>query len=135
MELEGTQEWLVGLYSQSHVTDSRAAFGGFKFLQSGQDIDDPHYQGSYPSLPPRDRDQHTPAEMRKYPEVPQTWYGAVFLGSLAVGVGLNYSTGTSLMPWWCIIVFTLISALLSVLLGFRQVSPANLLLPTDCVRQ
>lgn len=29
------------------------------------------------------------AEMRKYPEVPQWWYGIVFFASLAIGIGCS----------------------------------------------
>ena len=29
--------------------------------------------------------------MKKYPEVPQWWYGIVFLASLAIGIGCSVS--------------------------------------------
>nr|AGA20382.1 oligopeptide transporter 11 [Phanerodontia chrysosporium] len=84
-----------------HWSDLKAAFAGFKFLKNSQEIDDPHYK-----------------EMRKYPEVPQWWYGLLFLASLGVGIGCSYTTSTPLMPWWSVILFTAISAVIAVCLGF-----------------
>ncbi|KAJ7284604.1 OPT oligopeptide transporter protein-domain-containing protein [Mycena rebaudengoi] len=87
-----------------HWPELCAAFGGFRFLQRGHaEIDDPHYK-----------------EMQKYPEVPQWVYGALFLVSIAVGIGCSYAGpgGVVLMPAWSIIFFTFFSALISVILGF-----------------
>jgi len=80
--------------------DLKAAFSGFKFLKSAQDIDDPHY-----------------IKMKVYKEVPQWWYGTLFVFSLAVAIGCNYGAGT-LMPWWSTLVFTAMSAFFAVFLGF-----------------
>ncbi|KAF7316771.1 OPT oligopeptide transporter [Mycena chlorophos] len=86
-----------------HWPELKAAFGGMQFLKGGQEIDDPHYR-----------------EMNKYPEVPQWVYAALFFISLAIGIGCSYAGpgGTVLMPAWSIIVFTIISCLLAVVLGF-----------------
>ncbi|KAL0948807.1 hypothetical protein HGRIS_008935 [Hohenbuehelia grisea] len=87
-----------------HHKELRAAFGSFKFLrQAPDDVDDPHYQ-----------------QMRKYPEVPQWVYGALFFVSLAIGLGCSYAGphGTVLMPAWSIIFFTVFSAFISIILGF-----------------
>ncbi|EIN12728.1 OPT oligopeptide transporter [Punctularia strigosozonata HHB-11173 SS5] len=86
-----------------HMPELKRAFGGLNFLKStkDQDIDDPHYK-----------------EMKKYPEAPQWWYGIVFILSLAIGIGCSYSTKEPLMPWWSIILFTAISVVLAVAIGF-----------------
>ncbi|GJE86746.1 OPT oligopeptide transporter [Phanerochaete sordida] len=84
-----------------HWNDLKAAFSGFKFLKGNQEIDDAHYR-----------------EMKKYPEVPQWWYGLLFIASLAVGIGCSYTTSTPLMPWWSVILFTAISAVIAICLGF-----------------
>ncbi|KAF8491247.1 OPT oligopeptide transporter [Gautieria morchelliformis] len=81
----------------------KSAFGGYKFMRSGQDIDDPHYR-----------------KMRVYSEVPQWWYLTLFVVSLGVGIGCMYGSGTSspLMPWWSVLLFTALSAFFAVFLGF-----------------
>ncbi|KAI0321162.1 OPT oligopeptide transporter [Amylostereum chailletii] len=81
----------------------KEAFGGMRFITNRDDIDDPHY-----------------LEMKKYREVPQWWYLAVFVASLGIGIGCSYATsdGTVLMPAWSIILFTVISAFLAMILGF-----------------
>lgn len=56
--------------------------------------------------------------MKKYPEVPQWAYLVVFFVSLGVGIGCSYTTSPAMMPWWSIILFTAISAFLSIFLGF-----------------
>ncbi|EKM51095.1 uncharacterized protein PHACADRAFT_263059 [Phanerochaete carnosa HHB-10118-sp] len=84
-----------------HWDDLKSAFVGLKFLKGNQEIDDPHYQ-----------------QMKKYAEVPQWWYGLLFVASLAVGIGCSYATPTPLMPWWSIILFTVISAVIAICLGF-----------------
>ncbi|CAL1709266.1 unnamed protein product [Somion occarium] len=81
--------------------DLRRAFGGFRFLKNGQDIDDPHYQ-----------------QMKKYPEVPQWWYLLVLVLSVAVGIGCSYTTGEALLPWWSVILFTVLSFVIAICLGF-----------------
>ncbi|CCM00442.1 uncharacterized protein FIBRA_02474 [Fibroporia radiculosa] len=81
--------------------DLKNAFGQMNFLQNSHDIDDPHYQ-----------------EMKKYREVPQWWYIALFVVSIGVGIGCSYTTGTALIPWWSIILFTVISFFLAICLGF-----------------
>ncbi|KJA17574.1 hypothetical protein HYPSUDRAFT_206043 [Hypholoma sublateritium FD-334 SS-4] len=87
-----------------HWPELKTAFGGLRFLKSGHaDIDDPHYK-----------------EMQKYPEVPQWVYAFLFFASLAVGIGCSYAGphGTVLIPAWSIIFFTILSALIAVVLGF-----------------
>ncbi|KAI0700193.1 OPT oligopeptide transporter [Cytidiella melzeri] len=86
-----------------HWNDLKAAFGGFRFLRSNseQEIDDVHYR-----------------EMKKYTEVPQWWYFILFLASLAVGIGCSYAAPEPLMPWWSVLLFTAISAVIAVCLGF-----------------
>ncbi|CAK5277553.1 unnamed protein product [Mycena citricolor] len=87
-----------------HWKELKAAFGSMQFLQNSPDnIDDPHYQ-----------------EMRKYPEVPQWVYMALFLASLGVGIGCSYAGphGTVLMPGWSILLFTVISIFIATVLGF-----------------
>ncbi|KAI0266794.1 OPT oligopeptide transporter [Gloeopeniophorella convolvens] len=81
----------------------RDAFGGMRFMINSQDIDDPHYN-----------------EMKKYREVPMWWYLALFVASLAVGIGCSYASGHGvvLMPWWSVILFTALSAFISIFLGF-----------------
>ncbi|PCH45026.1 OPT oligopeptide transporter [Wolfiporia cocos MD-104 SS10] len=81
--------------------DLKRAFGQIKLMKGSDDIDDPHYQ-----------------EMRKYKEVPQWWYMTLFVISLAVGIGCSYTTGEALLPWWSIILFTVISFFLAICLGF-----------------
>ncbi|KAI0330064.1 OPT oligopeptide transporter [Cubamyces sp. BRFM 1775] len=84
-----------------HWSDLKKAFGGMRFLKSGQDIDDPHYQ-----------------QMKKYKEVPQWWYLLLFVASLAIGIGCSYNHGEWLLPAWSVILFTFISSVLAVCLGF-----------------
>ncbi|KAJ3474399.1 hypothetical protein NLI96_g12479 [Meripilus lineatus] len=84
-----------------HWDDLKRAFGGLRFLKGAQDIDDPHYQ-----------------QMKKYPEVPQWWYLLLFIISLGVGIGCSYTTGEALLPWWSILLFTALSCLIAVCLGF-----------------
>ncbi|KAI0341506.1 OPT oligopeptide transporter [Trametopsis cervina] len=84
-----------------HWSDLKAAFGGFKFLKNKQEIDDVHYK-----------------EMRKYAEVPQWWYLVLFIVSLAIGIGCSYAAPEPLMPWWSVLLFTAISAVIAVCLGF-----------------
>ncbi|KAI0945261.1 hypothetical protein AcW1_001521 [Taiwanofungus camphoratus] len=84
-----------------HWGDLKRAFGQLRFLKNSDDIDDPHYQ-----------------EMKKYKEVPQWWYLALFLVSLGVGIGCSYTTGKALLPWWSILLFTVISFFIAVCLGF-----------------
>ncbi|KAF8578774.1 OPT superfamily oligopeptide transporter [Ramaria rubella] len=80
----------------------KAAFGGFKFMRSGQEIDDPHYR-----------------KMRVYKEVPQWWYLTLFTASLGVAIGCLYGgTGKPLMPWWSVFLFTAMSAFFAIFLGF-----------------
>ena len=57
--------------------------------------------------------------MKKYPEAPDWWYGLVWVGAMAIGLGtvLGYSTD---MPWWaffvsCIVAFVFIIPLCIVL--------------------
>ncbi|KAF8893178.1 OPT oligopeptide transporter protein-domain-containing protein [Gymnopilus junonius] len=91
-----------------HWPELKAAFGGLRFLKRGHaDVDDPHYK-----------------EMQKYPEVPQWAYGLLFIVSLAVGIGCSYAGphGTVLIPAWSIIFFTILSALIAVVLGFSKAS-------------
>ena len=69
----------------------KAAFGSMRFLHSSQDIDDPHYQGTliFSTEVAMITDLWHSVEMKKYPEVPQWWYGCVFLASLAIGIGCS----------------------------------------------
>ncbi|THH26497.1 hypothetical protein EUX98_g7691 [Antrodiella citrinella] len=84
-----------------HYKELKTAFGGLKFLKGDKEIVDPHYK-----------------QMQKYPEVPQWWYLLLLVLSLAVGIGCSYTTGTALLPWWSIILFTVISFFIAVCLGF-----------------
>ncbi|KAF8524054.1 OPT oligopeptide transporter [Hysterangium stoloniferum] len=80
----------------------KGAFTGFKFMRSGQEIDDPHF-----------------VKMKAYQEVPQWWYLALFVASIGVAIGCLYATpGEPLMPWWSVLLFTALSAFLAVFLGF-----------------
>ncbi|EIW85265.1 OPT oligopeptide transporter, partial [Coniophora puteana RWD-64-598 SS2] len=92
------------------------AFRGFNFLRSKQDFDDVHFQ-----------------KMKVYPEVPQSWYCALFAVSLALAIGLAYSDVHTL-PWWSVIVFTIIAFILAVILGFID-AVTGFLLPTDGIVQ
>ncbi|KAH7889787.1 OPT oligopeptide transporter protein-domain-containing protein [Phlebopus sp. FC_14] len=76
------------------------AFGGFNFLKSGQDFDDVHFQ-----------------KMKAYKEVPQWWYLTLFFVSLALAIGMAY-VDINTLPWWSVIVFTIIAFILAVVLGF-----------------
>ncbi len=55
-------------------------------------------------------------KMRVYKEVPQWWYATIFLISLGVAIGTAYS-GVNTLPWWSMIVFTIIAFILAVILG------------------
>ncbi|EGN93492.1 hypothetical protein SERLA73DRAFT_64004, partial [Serpula lacrymans var. lacrymans S7.3] len=83
-----------------HWKELWTAFRGFNFLKSGQDFDDIHFQ-----------------KMKVYKEVPQWWYGTVFFLSLALAIGMAY-VGLNTLPWWSVIVFTIIAFILAVVLGF-----------------
>lgn len=83
-----------------HWTELWEAFRGFNFLKSGQDFDDVHFQ-----------------RMKVYKEVPQWWYGSLFIVSLSLAIGMAY-VGINTLPWWSIIVFTVIAFILAVILGF-----------------
>ncbi|KAI0819456.1 OPT oligopeptide transporter [Trametes gibbosa] len=84
-----------------HWADLKKAFGGMRFLKSEQDIDDPHYQ-----------------QMKKYKEVPQWWYLFLFAASLAIGIGCSYNRGSWLLPAWSVILFTFISCVIAICIGF-----------------
>ncbi|KAK7683103.1 hypothetical protein QCA50_013776 [Cerrena zonata] len=86
-----------------HWKDLKRAFSGFKVFRGkgAQEIDDPHYR-----------------EMQKYPEVPHYWYLGILFASLGVGIGCSYSTGDPLLPWWSIILFTSLSCVIALCLGF-----------------
>ncbi|OSD07818.1 OPT oligopeptide transporter [Trametes coccinea BRFM310] len=84
-----------------HWPDLKRAFGGMRFLRASQDIDDPHYK-----------------EMQKYKEVPQWWYIFLFVASLAIGIGCSYNHGDWLLPAWSVILFTAISCVIAVCIGF-----------------
>lgn len=78
--------------------------------------------------------------MKKYKEVPQWWYLILFLVSLAVGIGcsvrlmvfveshcvlticsvVQYYQGTWLLPAWSVILFTVISSIIAVCIGFSM---------------
>ncbi|KIJ17327.1 hypothetical protein PAXINDRAFT_175818 [Paxillus involutus ATCC 200175] len=73
------------------------ALGGFNFLKSTQDFDDIHFQ-----------------KMKVYKEVPQWWYLALFGISLGLAVGMAY-VDINTLPWWSVIVFTIIAFILAVL--------------------
>ncbi|KAI0305716.1 OPT oligopeptide transporter [Multifurca ochricompacta] len=79
------------------------AVGRMRSAVDKKEIDDPHYN-----------------EMKKYREVPMSWYLTLFIASLAVGIGCSHAGGHGvvLMPWWSVILFTALSALISVFLGF-----------------
>ncbi|KZT55680.1 OPT superfamily oligopeptide transporter [Calocera cornea HHB12733] len=88
----------------SHVllwnwTELKTAFGKLRFLQGSDGIDDIHYN-----------------KMRVYKEVPQWWYGALFVVSLGAAIGTAYG-GVNTLPWWSLIVFTIIAFILAVILG------------------
>ncbi|KAI0700199.1 OPT oligopeptide transporter [Cytidiella melzeri] len=86
-----------------HWSDLKAAFGSLRFLRNNKDqeVNDVHYQ-----------------EMKGYTEVPQWWYLLLFVVSLAVGIGCSYATPNPLMPWWSVLLFTAISAVIAVCMGF-----------------
>ncbi|KAH9855640.1 OPT oligopeptide transporter [Lenzites betulinus] len=84
-----------------HWPDLKRAFGGMRFLKSNQDIDDPHFQA-----------------MKKYQEVPQWWYMALFAASLAIGIGCSYNHGEWLLPAWSVILFTFVSCVIAICIGF-----------------
>ncbi|EPQ52747.1 OPT oligopeptide transporter [Gloeophyllum trabeum ATCC 11539] len=83
-----------------HWKELKAAFSGFKFLRNVRDVDDPHF-----------------AKMKVYPEVPQLWYISILLGSFAVGCGTLY-THTNYLPGWSMLVFVIISFVITTFLGF-----------------
>ncbi|EGO23267.1 hypothetical protein SERLADRAFT_450912 [Serpula lacrymans var. lacrymans S7.9] len=83
-----------------HWKELWMAFKGFNFLKSGQDFDDVHYQ-----------------KMKVYKEVPQWWYGLTFLVSLALAIGMAY-VGLETLPWWSVILFTVLAFIISIILGF-----------------
>ncbi|KAF8841168.1 OPT superfamily oligopeptide transporter [Paxillus ammoniavirescens] len=87
------------------------ALGGFNFLKSAQDFDDIHFQ-----------------KMKVYKEVPQWWYLALFGISLGLAVGMAY-VDINTLPWWSVIVFTIIAFILSVVLGLIN-SVTGFQLPT-----
>ncbi|EPS96475.1 OPT oligopeptide transporter [Fomitopsis schrenkii] len=80
---------------------SRHAIATVRRFREPSEIDDPHYK-----------------EMLKYKEVPVWWYLTLFVISLAIGIGCSYTTGTALLPWWSILLFTAISFFLAIVLGF-----------------
>ncbi|PBK87532.1 OPT oligopeptide transporter [Armillaria gallica] len=87
-----------------HWQELKAAFGGLRFLKRGHaDVDDPHYN-----------------EMKKYKEVPQWVYAALFVVSLGVAIGTSYAGpgGYVLIPAWSVIFFTVFSFFMATLLGF-----------------
>jgi len=45
--------------------------------------------------------------MKAYKEVPQWWYGTIFIVSLALAIGMAY-VDINTLPWWSVIVFTII---------------------------
>ncbi|KAH7915991.1 OPT oligopeptide transporter protein-domain-containing protein [Hygrophoropsis aurantiaca] len=99
-----------------HWKELWQAFKGFNFLKSEQDFDDVHFQ-----------------KMKSYPEVPQLWYGLLFLVSLALAIGMAY-VGTNTLPWWSVIVFTIIAFILAVILGFVN-AVTGFSIPTDGIVQ
>ncbi|KAG2061444.1 OPT superfamily oligopeptide transporter [Suillus hirtellus] len=83
-----------------HWRELWGAFKGFNFLKSEQEFDDVHFQ-----------------RMKVYKEVPQWWYGSVFIVSLGLAIGMAY-VGINTLPWWSLIVFTILSFIIAVILGF-----------------
>ncbi|KAF9232980.1 OPT oligopeptide transporter protein-domain-containing protein [Melanogaster broomeanus] len=92
------------------------AFRGFNFLKSTQDFDDIHFQ-----------------KMKSYEEVPQWWYLALFGVSLALAIGMAY-VDINTLPWWSVIVFTIIAFILAVVLGFIYSVVAALIHPQQPVQ-
>ncbi|SJL04672.1 related to OPT1-high-affinity glutathione transporter [Armillaria ostoyae] len=87
-----------------HWRELKTAFGGLRFLKRGHaDVDDPHYN-----------------EMKKYKEVPQWVYAALFVVSIGVAIGTSYAGpgGYVLIPAWSVIFFTVFSFFMATLLGF-----------------
>ncbi|KAF8919170.1 OPT oligopeptide transporter protein-domain-containing protein [Mucidula mucida] len=87
-----------------HWKDLKHAFGSMQFLRKGHaDVNDPHYE-----------------EMKKYPEVPQWAYAALFVVSLALSIGLGYAgpNGAVLIPAWSVILFTVMAAFFALIIGF-----------------
>ncbi len=67
------------------------AFGKMRFMQSSQDIDDPHYQGACRingGAISADAEMQRSA-MKKYKEVPQWWYLLLLAGALVIGIGCS----------------------------------------------
>ncbi|KAI5892031.1 OPT superfamily oligopeptide transporter [Schizophyllum commune H4-8] len=88
-----------------YFPELKQAFGGFAFLKKGhaKHINDPHYQ-----------------EMQKYPEVPQWVYAALWVVCIAVCIGCSYGGpgGVVLQPAWSILVFSILSGIIAIFLGF-----------------
>ncbi|KAL1746910.1 OPT oligopeptide transporter protein-domain-containing protein [Schizophyllum fasciatum] len=88
-----------------YFPELKQAFGGLAFLKRGHatHIDDPHYK-----------------EMQKYPEVPQWMYAALWVVCLAVCIGCSYGGpgGIVLQPAWSILVFSILSGIIAIFLGF-----------------
>lgn len=71
--------------------------------------------------------------MKKYPEVPEWWYGGLFLTSIALGLGCVLGFDSQ-MPWWAFFVSVLVSlvfiipttmilAVSNILLSLNVISP------------
>ncbi|KAL1701488.1 OPT oligopeptide transporter protein-domain-containing protein [Schizophyllum commune] len=88
-----------------YFPELKQAFGGFAFLKRGhaKHINDPHYK-----------------EMQKYPEVPQWVYAALWVICIAVCIGCSYGGpgGVVLQPAWSILVFSILSGIIAIFLGF-----------------
>ena len=55
-------------------------------------------------------------KMKVYKEVPLWWFGAIFLVTFALGIGLCYAADSGL-PWWGFIVAVIISAVFIPIIG------------------
>lgn len=87
------------LTNSQAFTDMKNTFRG----GASNVVNDPHYE-----------------QMKKYPEVPHFVYAALFLISLALGMGLSYAgpDGYVLMPAWSILFFTIFGVFMAVIISF-----------------
>jgi hypothetical protein len=60
--------------------------------------------------------------MKVYKEVPQLWYGSLFIVSLGLAIGMAY-VGMNTLPWWSVLLFTVIGESLTL----RDLIPLHVL--------
>lgn len=93
------------LFSQIKFSGLKARFSnGFRYFIFGNPSEDMAIDEQH--------DEHYLVVKASYRQVPQWWFGLVLAGAFACAQATNY-TGDAGMPWWCLLVITIIAFIVS----------------------